>query len=228
MRQTELMTEAGARGWCVFPDLSEEVSQGKDLYRNMALLPEQTHSLNVGIAEARGDIFPDTDALVTFQPELPIGVVTADCVPILIYCPDVKGIAAIHAGWRGTYGGIVENTVEVLERHGASLGEMKVAFGPSISMEKYEVDEELADKFRVAGFADYVDYPCGTGTKPHIDLQGVNIERLLRLGITRENITPNPDCTFSTLGPTGQPLYQSHRRSHGSPGRNLTFIQITE
>lgn len=225
-KSTPLLNEGNAIGRCLFPASGVGSTDLKQRYKIHALLPEQTHSLNVGIAEHRYDYFPDTDALVTFKQDLPIGVVTADCVPILVYAPDVEGVAAIHAGWKGTLGGIVDNALDVLEEHGASPAEMIVAFGPSISKAMYEVDETLADKFREAGFGDHVSYPNGKIKKPHIDLQGVNIERLLRRGVKGENILPNADCTYSTVTADGLPLYQSHRRSNGDPGRNLTLISL--
>lgn len=221
-----LLERGQARGFCLFPAPGDDATDFKWLYNLYALMPEQTHSLNVGIAEHAYDRFPDTDALVTFKRDLPIGVVTADCVPILVYSPDVEGAAAIHAGWKGTLCGIVDKTLDVLEEHGAAAEEMIVAFGPSISEKMYEVDETLADKFRESGFGNYVSYPNGFGKKPHIDLQGVNIERLLRRGVKRENIAPNPDCTYSTVDADGTPIYQSHRRSNGAPGRNLTLIYM--
>lgn len=211
-------------GLSILPRNSAEYDKIIGLYKIYALMPEQTHSLNVGLVERMTQTFPDTDALVTFEPGIPIGIKTADCVPILIYAPDKKGIAAVHAGWRGTLDGILENTIDVLEEKGCSPAEMYVAFGASISPEYYEVDEDLAEKFRNAGFADFVSYPNGAGTKPHLDLQGVNIERLLRRGVKIENILRNQDCTFSTLDADGNYLYQSYRRNGEDAGRNLTCI----
>ncbi len=225
-KYAQLLGSKKVMGFCLFPASGDESTDMKAVYNRYALMPGQTHSLNVGIAEDQNDHFPDTDALVTFKRNFPIGVVTADCVPVIVYAPDVEGAAAIHAGWKGTLGGIVDKTLDVLEEHGASPAEMTAAFGPSISKEKYEVDEALADKFREAGFGDYVSYPDGEGSKPHLDLQGVNVERLLRRGIKHENIISNPDCTYSTLNSEGQPIYQSYRRSNGAPGRNLTLVYI--
>lgn len=219
------MVDGGIIGECVFPKEAEDGEDSLDFYKRIALLPEQTHSLNVGIVKFAGEKFPHTDALVTFERDLPIGVVTADCVPILIYSSDAGGVGSVHAGWRGTLGGIVDNVLDVFEEHGASMSKLKVAFGPSISVAKYEVDESLADKFREAGFAESVFYPDGEGGRPHIDLQGVNVERLLRRGVLRENIRQHEGCTFNSANADGTMRYQSHRRSGGRPGRNLTLIR---
>lgn len=163
----------------------------------------------------------DTDGVVTFERGLPIGVVTADCVPILVYMPDIRAVAALHAGWKGTLNGIVDSLFDLLDN--ADPAKMKVFFGPSISMERYEVDEELARRFIDAGFGDFVAAPT---VKPHIDLQGVNVERFLRRGVRPENIHKHPGCTFASRNAQGQPLYPSHRRSGGAPGRLLTCITL--
>lgn len=223
---SNLLNEEKASGLCIYAAPGTDIKDARSFFGFHALIPYQTHSLNVGIVEYPFEHFRNTDALVTFKEDLPIGVLTADCVPILIYSPDVDGAAAIHAGWKGSLGGIVDKTLDVLEARGAAPSQMKVAFGPSISMEWYEVDEDLADKFREAGFGNYVSYPSGEGGKPHIDLQGVNIERLVRRGVLRENIRPNKNCTYSAVDTEGNPVYQSHRRNPGTPGRNLAAICI--
>lgn len=226
LHKVVLMDEDNACG-CVLAPKVEDVDADamRRTYLEMATLPLQTHSLNVEIAVPGAGYYPDTDALVTFTPDLPVGVVTADCVPILIYAPDVRGVAAVHAGWRGSLAGIVDRVIDLLESHGADTAQMKVTFGPSISAAMYEVSEELADQFRDAGFGEVISYP--TGGKPHIDLQGVNIERLMRRGVCRERIVPSTQCTYSSTDSDGKPLYQSHRRSHGGQGRNLTMITLS-
>lgn len=234
-REKTLLQLGNVTGKCIFPRDVEHIKAGqeqpekvREMYGRFALLPIQTHSINVAVAESWGQIFPDTDALVTFKHNLPIGVVTADCVPIMIYAPDVEGIAIIHAGWRGTLFGVVDKTVDTLMGHGANTSNMIVTFGPSISKEMYEVDEALAEKFREAGFGDYVSYFETEKGKPHIDLQAINRERFLRRGVRLEKIVTNPDCTYSTVDAYGKPLYESHRRSKGAPGRNLTLITLGE
>lgn len=226
-----LMIEEGVKGLCLYPSsaydkIDDYCEDLNEIYKLYGVMPEQTHSLNVGVVKRRSDRFPNTDALISFDKELPVGVRTADCVPILIYAPDVKGVAAVHAGWKGTLGGIVDNVIEEFGKHGASTEKMIMAFGPSISKEKYEVDSELAARFKDAGFEDLVIYPDGKDNKPHIDLQGINAERLKRKGVKEENIKLHTGCTFSSRNQEGLPLYQSHRRSKGKPGRNFTCIKL--
>lgn len=199
----------------------------KDYYDSMATTPHQTHSVNVKVIERIFDRdTEDTDALVTFKDDVAIGVRTADCVPVLMYAEDVNGVAAVHAGWKGTLGGIVDNTLDVLEGKGADLSKLKVAFGPSISAKNYEVDAELAGRFAEAGFEDYVSWPNGKERKPHLDLQGVNMERLRRRGVKEENIVPSQLCTFDSKDDDGNYLFPSYRRENGTSDRLLTCISL--
>ncbi len=191
-----------------------------------AVTPEQTHSTNAGIVISADERFPDTDALVTFQESLPIGIVTADCVPILLYAPDVRGAAAIHAGWKGTIGKIVEKAVNILMQNGADPGNIRAFFGPSISMEAYEVSTELANRFKEAGFSMHVHYPNGEGKKPHLDLQGINVSLLEKCGLLSKNILKNPDCTMATKRLDGKYAYFSYRRNPGNGGRILSSIEL--
>lgn len=216
-------------GLCMIPDLHNPEVEKRDLtdlYRMWARIPDQTHSCNVAVADRYERYYGDTDALLTFDQNVAVGVKTADCVPILIYAPDKKGVGAIHAGWKGTLGGIVDNVMDALEMRGADPAQIKVAFGPSISKEVYEVDRELADRFIGAGFEEYVYYPCSYKEKPHIDLQGVNMERFLRRGIKRDNILLHSGCSYGSKTDDGSPMYASHRRSGGAPARMLTCIML--
>lgn len=227
--QVPLFMEDNVCGLCFYPDLRDKENENKDLigfYSLLARIPEQTHSCNVAEASIYQRYYDDTDALITFERDVPIGVKTADCVPILIYAPDKPCVGAIHAGWKGTLGGIVDNVMDALEEKGIDPAQLKVAFGPSISKEIYEVSKELAESFVDAGFGAYVSFPNLTKEKPHIDLQGVNMERFLRRGVRPENIKLHSGCTFSSKRDEGSPLYASHRRSGGAPARMLTSIML--
>ena len=112
------------------------------------------------------------DALVTDVPEVCIAVSTADCVPVLLYAPDVKAVAAVHAGWRGTVLRIAGKTVRILmDEYGADPRLMKAGIAPSIGPEAFEVGEEVVDAFREAGFemSCILKRDADTG-KAHIDL----------------------------------------------------------
>ncbi len=224
-----LMMDEGLSGLCLIPDLRNLENEKKDLmglYMTWAIIPEQTHSCNVAVVDGSCRFYPDTDALITFERDVPIGVKTADCVPILVYAPDKQGIAAIHAGWKGSLGGIVDNVMDILLENGTDPSQLKVGFGPSISKEVYEVSQELADSFIDAGYRDYVSLPNETIKKSHIDLQGVNMERFLRRGVKAENIKLHSGCSYGSIMNDGTPMYASHRRSGGAPARMLSCIMM--
>lgn len=208
--------------FCIVPEKRDgATAEGdKSFLRLWANIPQQTHSLNVGVVERPFQSFSNTDALITFLKEVPIGVVTADCVPILLHSPDACGVAAVHAGWKGSIGGILDNVLDEMEGHGADLSKLTVIFGPSISKEVYEVDRELGERFVEAGFGEYVKWPEGMDGKPHVDLQGVNMERLLRRGVLRENIQLSDDCTYRSES------LHSYRRDGDKAGRQLTAIVL--
>lgn len=218
----------GAKGYVVYPDYPvSDKEKDKEFYKNLAVLPEQTHSLNVGIVEDAGSEFKDTDALITFTHNLPIGIVTADCVPILLYAPDAQGVAAVHAGWRGTLGGILNSVLDILIGRGAHPENICAWFGPSICMVNYEVDGELAQKFIDAGFSDHVyDYDSTNSGKRHIDLQDVNCQILLQRGLKSANIHLSSFCTCGQVRDLDRHIYQSYRRDGEKAGRILTFIRL--
>jgi YfiH family protein len=87
------------------------------------------------------------DALITNKRKLPLGILTADCAPILIHDQNKKMIAAIHAGWRGAYKGIVENVIKFMEKKGCSPKNMTAVVGPCISIKNYEVKKDFFEKF---------------------------------------------------------------------------------
>lgn len=228
LREPLLMDDM-VSGLCLIPDPGNPEIEKSDLTGLLgiwAITPVQTHSCNVAVVDAYGRYFEDTDALITFEPDVPVGVKTADCVPILVYAPDAQCVGAIHAGWKGTLGGIVDNVMDVLEERGVDPACLKVAFGPSISSDVYEVDRTLVDRFIQTGFAQYIHYPYGQDKKPHIDLQGVNMERFIRRGVQSANISLHSGCSYSSKKKDGSPKYASHRRSGGAPLRMLTCIML--
>lgn len=108
----------------------------------------QIHSCNVVVAhQAIIGAPPKADALVTTTPGLVIGVLTADCGPILFADPQAGVIAATHAGWRGSLNGIIEKTITVMEEQGAKRQSIIAALGPCIGPHHYEVTSEFYSQF---------------------------------------------------------------------------------
>ena len=90
---------------------------------------------------------PTADAIITNQRNLPIAVLTADCSPILIYDKKKKIVAAIHAGWKGAYKGIIDNVIKFMIKKGCKTNNMVAVIGPSISLKNYEVQIDFKRKF---------------------------------------------------------------------------------
>ena len=90
---------------------------------------------------------PKADAVITNQRYLPIAVLTADCAPILIYDKKMKMIAAIHAGWKGAYKGIINKVFKFMIKKGCEVKNITAVIGPTISLKNYEVKEDFKRKF---------------------------------------------------------------------------------
>jgi len=108
----------------------------------------QVHSALAVVAEpCPDDARPHADALVTDRPDLLIGVLTADCVPVLLADPQAGVVGAAHAGWKGAIGGVVASTVAAMETLGADRSRIAAAIGPAIGRASYEVDDAFLARF---------------------------------------------------------------------------------
>lgn len=183
------------------------------------VLPQQTHTANVALCTSADQTFADTDALITRDPTIAVGVRTADCQPILLYAPDIRAVAAVHAGWRGTFGRIGSNTVRRLRALGADPAGIKALLGPSICAECYEVSAELVAQFREAGFR-HLSSP------DHLDLAQLNAEDLADAGILPANISFTHQCTRHATDSSAH-LYPSWRREPGTTTRLISAIRLT-
>lgn len=184
--------------------------------RDAFIVPRQTHSVNCLVIDSipvAPDILENVDALVTSLRGVAIGVSTADCVPVLLADPLNGVIAAAHAGWRGAIGGIVEETLAKMTRLGADALLMKVAIGPCICKECFEVGEEVAGRFP----DEYVIRT--TGCKPHVDLPGYVASRLIAGGVLPDNIIMPFACTRCEPD-----RYFSARALGINSGRNFSAI----
>ena len=90
---------------------------------------------------------PKVDAVITNQKNLPIAILTADCAPVLICDHQTKMIAAVHAGWRGAYKGIVDRVIKFMIKKGSKPQNITAVIGPSISIDNYEVQSDFKNKF---------------------------------------------------------------------------------
>ncbi|MEO1968943.1 MAG: peptidoglycan editing factor PgeF [Sphingomonadaceae bacterium] len=148
------------------------------------VLLRQVHSPDVvTVTGPFADNPPPADALVTKVPGLLLGIVTADCGPVLFVDRQAGVVGAAHAGWRGALGGVVENTVVAMEELGAKRGRIRSAIGPMIAQDSYEVDAGLRARF--CEQADDNDRFFAEGREGHFqfDLPGYIASRIASAGI---------------------------------------------
>ena len=157
-----------------------------------ALLPEaelatvhQVHSAAVVVADAPWpqDARPRADGLVTDRPNLLIGILTADCAPVLFADHKAVVVGAAHAGWRGALAGVTDATIEAMERLGARRERIHAAVGPCIAQPSYEVDEAFRAGFLDADGENARFFVPGPAEKPHFDLEGYVVHRLIAAGV---------------------------------------------
>ena len=169
----------------------------------------QIHSARVLAAEAAGEQ-GEGDALVTGRAGLALCVVTADCVPVLLAGP--RGLAAVHAGWRGIAGGAV---FAALEQAQGPLREWTAWIGPAIGPCCYEVGDEVADQIAAASDPSVVrSRPAG---RPHLDLQAAVRRQLTAAGVGK--VSALALCTRCE-----DVRLWSYRREGKRAGRNLAVI----
>lgn len=145
----------------------------------------------------------DADAVVLTRPDAVTRILTADCVPILFASTDGKAVAATHAGWRGLLSGVIEQTVDTL------ASPFIAAIGPCISVNRFEVGEEVAEQF------DPRFVRRGLGSRPHVDLRAAVYEALQRLGAKEIDTTDR--CTAHH-----EEEFFSHRRDVTHRGDETT------
>ena len=142
----------------------------------------QIHSGNCVVAEPWSmDQRPKADALVTNRSGLLLGIVTADCAPVLLADCEAAVIGAAHAGWRGAIDGVTDAAIAAMEQLGARRERIVAAVGPCIAQRSYEVDESFRQRFNAAEPANacyFADIPT-----PHFDLEAYVLSRLESAGI---------------------------------------------
>jgi polyphenol oxidase len=158
----------------------------------------------------------DADGLVTDRPGLAVGVLVADCAALLFADPVNKIVAAVHAGWRGATSGIISEAVREMEKIGAEPDLIHAYVSPCISLEKFEVGEEVASRFPEK----HVDR---SRAKPHVDLHGFIFHEILKTGIPESHIIRDASCTFRH-----EKRLHSHRRDGLHSGRMLGVICLAE
>jgi polyphenol oxidase len=181
----------------------------------------QTHS---AIAlPVTGPIVAEADAMVTDRPNLALGILTADCQPVLFADPLAGVIGAAHAGWKGAKGGILEATLDAMEHLGAKRANINAVIGPCISQAAYEIGPEFFETFTDDDPATRRFFANGLGEKMLFDLPGYGLWRLREAGIGQAEWCGH--CTYSTP----EKFFSYRRTTHlgeADYGRLISVIML--
>lgn len=204
----------------------KRVAQWFDLPLEKLATLHQVHSPDVAVVtHSNIEERPKADAMVTNQPGIVLGVLTADCGPVLFSDPEAKVIGAAHAGWKGAVFGVLENTIETMISLGAKRDNILACLGPSISQQNYEIGPERIEELLKldSSYAKFLK-PSNLDGHALFDLQALTIERLEKAGVAAQNLEictyPDEDRFFSYRRTT--------HRNEADYGRQISAIAILE
>jgi YfiH family protein len=187
----------------------------------------QVHSAEAIIATApfADDARPHADALVTDRPGILLGILTADCVPVLFADVDAGVVGAAHAGWKGALGGVTDATVAAMESLGARRDRIAAAIGPCIARASYEVDDSFLARFCAADPANEFFFADGRPGHHQFDIEAYVVARIAAAGV--RNIEALGLDTYAN-----EDRFFSYRRAthRGEPdyGREIALIGLPE
>jgi polyphenol oxidase len=186
----------------------------------------QAHTADVIMVDGvwPADQRPVADAMVTQRPGIVLGILTADCAPVLFADRKAKIIGAAHAGWKGAFGGILENTVAMMVQAGANVDHMVAAIGPCIGQRSYEVGPDFPTPFLAQDPRNAMFFSPSNRADHHLfDLPGYIGRRLAALGL--QDVTRTPADTLRDKS-----RFFSYRRTTlaggGDYGRQLSAIVL--
>ena len=210
-------------------DVREHVSENrarvlKTLGGDKLLTLYQIHSPNAVVANEPWEQGPQADAMVTNVPGLALGILTADCAPVLFADSAARVIGAAHAGWKGALTGVIGSVLEKMESLGADRTRISAAIGPSISQDNYEVGPEFIARFTDAA-KDNSRFFVSSDKAGHwrFDLEAYVVHRLQEAGLT--NIEPLSACTYAREGD----FFSFRRATHRAEkdyGRQVSAIVL--
>lgn len=202
-----------ARSFDLPPHLLLTVQQvhGSDILLLNEPNPDLSHFLSV-----------ECDAIITDQPGIMIGILVADCFPVLLHAPGRRVAAAVHVGWRGAAAGLLGKTVRAMQDEcGCRPEELRAAVGPGIGAHRYEVDRPVRDAFRKgSGHWEEIASEVSLG-KWHLDLRHSCLLQLADAGLDPDNVEATEQDTCCH-----RELFFSYRRDNGQTGRQLGFILL--
>ncbi len=183
----------------------------------------QVHSPDVLPVSAPLPGYPRADAMVTATPGIVLGVLTADCQPVLFADAKAGVIGAAHAGWRGAKDGVLEAMLDAMEDLGARRADIVAVIGPTISQAAYEVGPEFLDAFLDDGPEPSRFFAAGQGDRAMFDLPGYSLDRLRVAGVGHAEWTRH--CTYSDA----ERFYSYRRTTHAAEadyGRLISTIRL--
>lgn len=193
------------------------------------LMPHQVHLTEIATIDSdflgldddeRLQRLEGVDAIMTDKAGVCVGVSTADCIPVLLYDSVHHAVCAVHAGWRGTVSRIVEKAVKaMMETYGSQPDDIQAQIGPGISLDSFEVGDEVYDAFAQAGFD--MAAISQKQAKWHINLPACNRLQLMAMGVKPERISVSDICTYKT-----HDTFFSARRLGINSGRIFTAMML--
>lgn len=195
--------------------------------------PTQTHSTHlkkVSLETHGGEgmrtlspLLDDVDATYTLDEELVLLTYHADCIPVLLYEPERRLIAAIHAGWKGNTNEIILKVIHQLiaDEH-INPKKMYAYIGPSLSYQNFEAKEDIIQKVKSMSFDTSSYYQQTSSTTYHLDGKGLALKQLIIAGLQPEHITMREECT------KGDPEHFFSYRNDHQCGRHVSFIKMNK
>ncbi|WP_230279743.1 peptidoglycan editing factor PgeF [Croceicoccus sp. Ery15] len=169
------------------------------------------------------DARPHADAMVTDRPGVLLGILTADCAPVLLADRQAGVVGAAHAGWKGAFGGVTDNTIAAMEALGAERSRIAAAVGPCIAQASYEVDDSFLNRFVEADGTNEHFFKPGRPGHQQFDLAGYVAARLAAAGVGTVAITGHDTLADETR-------FFSYRRAtlagEDSYGRQISLIAV--
>lgn len=183
----------------------------------------QIHSADVHVVTRASDARPKADAMVTRVPGVALGILTADCQPVLLADPEAGVIGAAHAGWSGALKGILGNTVDAMVAQGAQRDRIIATIGPCISQRAYEVGPEFFEDFIAEDTQFERFFAGGSGDRMQFDLPGFGLHMLRAAGVRSADWTGH--CTYGD-----EARFYSYRRTthrkEADYGRLISVIRL--
>ncbi len=183
----------------------------------------QVHSADVIAVAGPLPVRPHADAMVTATPGVALSVLTADCQPVLFADAKARVIGAAHAGWRGAFDGVLEATLDAMEKLGARRADISAVIGPTISQSAYEVGPEFFETFTDDDRDNARFFAQGKGDRLLFDLPAFGLHRLRSAGVGHAEWTRH--CTYADP----ERFFSFRRTTHAKEadyGRLISVIRL--